>query len=106
MRKDIRQCGIKAFQLAQGCHSTPLMLNDVSQALRLAATGAALYLVFKAFRLIHKSWTSPLKNIPGPRNASLIFGNMKEFWRLVCPQRVFRTFSDPPSRMPVRNDGA
>jgi len=54
-----------------------------SQYALLAATGAGVYLLYQAAVIAYEVWTSPVKDLPGPRNPSLLFGNMKEFWRLV-----------------------
>ncbi|RDB19459.1 hypothetical protein Hypma_013686 [Hypsizygus marmoreus] len=45
----------------------------------LAATLAA-YGLFKAIKLIYGEFTSPLRDLPGPKSTSWIYGNFKEIW--------------------------
>ena len=42
-----------------------------------------MYLLYRFAVAAYGAWTSPGKDLPGPPNPSLLFGNMKEFWRLV-----------------------
>ncbi|KAG6902666.1 hypothetical protein C0995_013358 [Termitomyces sp. Mi166 len=45
----------------------------------LSAT-IAVYGVYRALKLVYQEITSPLRDLPGPKNPSLIYGNMAEIW--------------------------
>ena len=53
----------------------------------------ALYLVstlvgygaFVLAKLLYEQWTSPLRILPGPPSASVIYGNMKQIFNAVSP---------------------
>jgi hypothetical protein len=49
----------------------------------LATSLAATFGAYGAFKLLHffyYQWTSPLRDLPGPPNDSMFFGNMKQIW--------------------------
>ena len=54
------------------------------QLLALLVAAPLLYGLHKLFIFFYAQWTSPLHVLPGPPNASLLFGNMKEIWKAVC----------------------
>lgn len=60
------------------------LIEHSSQIPCVVAGAAALYIAYKAVVLIYEDWTSPLNDLPGPPNPSLIFGNSKEIWESVC----------------------
>ncbi|KAF8061716.1 cytochrome P450 [Lyophyllum atratum] len=45
----------------------------------LAATLGA-YGLYRGLKLIYEEMTSPLRDLPGPKSASLIYGNFKQIW--------------------------
>ncbi|KAG6836608.1 hypothetical protein H0H93_006158 [Arthromyces matolae] len=49
----------------------------------LKTLGATLTVlgVYKCLRLLYSELTSPLRDLPGPKNASWIYGNSKEIWK-------------------------
>lgn len=36
------------------------------------------YGMYRLFKLVYEELTSPIRDLPGPKNPSLIYGNMKE----------------------------
>jgi hypothetical protein len=44
---------------------------------------ATAFIVFRLATFLFAEWTSPLHALPGPPNASLIYGNMKQIWEAV-----------------------
>jgi hypothetical protein len=48
----------------------------------LAATVGA-YGLYRLLKLYYGEYTSPLRDLPGPKSSSLIYGNMKEIWAAV-----------------------
>ncbi|KAG6813414.1 hypothetical protein H0H92_011393 [Tricholoma furcatifolium] len=53
----------------------------VASQLYWSLTGTvAAWIVFKALKFAYRHATSSLRNLPGPKNTSLIYGNMKEIW--------------------------
>jgi hypothetical protein len=45
-----------------------------------------LYCVYKVVSLVYGELTSPLRDLPGPPNKSIIFGNFKELFSGVSCQ--------------------
>lgn len=54
------------------------------QLLGSIAGTLALYGVYQILRLVYASWTNPLRDLPGPKNASWFYGNLKDIWQAVC----------------------
>jgi hypothetical protein len=48
----------------------------------LAAT-LGTYGLYRLLRLCYEEYTSPLRDLPGPKGSSIIFGNLKELWETV-----------------------
>lgn len=48
----------------------------------LAATLGA-YVLYRLIKLYYEEYTSPLRDLPGPKSTSLIYGNIKEIWDAV-----------------------
>lgn len=48
----------------------------------LAATLTA-YGLYKVLRMAYSELTSPLRDLPGPKSSSIIYGNFKEIWKEV-----------------------
>jgi len=48
----------------------------------LAAT-LAVYGAYRLAKLIYSEITSPLRNFPGPKSSSLLYGNFKEIFEAV-----------------------
>lgn len=48
----------------------------------LAATLGA-YVLYRLISLYYEEYTSPLRDLPGPKSTSLIYGNIKEIWDAV-----------------------
>ena len=42
-----------------------------------------LYSVYKLLRFFYNNLTSPLRILPGPSSASIVFGNQKQIWETV-----------------------
>jgi len=55
----------------------PDPMNYQQAILAFLATGV-VYVAFKALTFFYGQWTSPLRVLPGPKSASLIYGNMKQ----------------------------
>lgn len=56
------------------------------QLMRLAGSLAGTLLaygLYKVIRLIYGELTSPLRDLPGPKSSSWIYGNFKEIWEAV-----------------------
>ena len=54
--------------------------------MRLAGSLAATILaygLYKVIKLIYGEVTSPLRDLPGPKSTSWIYGNFKEIWEAV-----------------------
>ena len=47
------------------------------------------YGAYKIFLFFYAQWTSPLHVLPGPPNASLIFGHMNAIMKAVCTFSLF-----------------
>jgi len=42
-----------------------------------------LYSVYKLLRFFYNNLTSPLRVLPGPPSASIMYGNLKQIWEAV-----------------------
>ena len=46
-------------------------------------TTLGLYSVYKLLEFFYNNLTSPLRVLPGPPSASIIYGNLKQIWNTV-----------------------
>ncbi|TFK60962.1 cytochrome P450 [Pluteus cervinus] len=56
------------------------MGNVVSQLLGSLVGTLILYGLVKVVQLSYNEWTSPIRDLPGPKSPSWIWGNFKEIW--------------------------
>lgn len=42
-----------------------------------------LYGLYKLLELVYKEYTSPIRDLPGPKSSSWLYGNFKEIWASV-----------------------
>ena len=51
----------------------------------LISTGGTLlvFTLYKIFEFFYAQFTSPLRDLPGPRSPSFLYGNFKEIWHAV-----------------------
>ena len=50
----------------------------ITKLLVALATTLVGYGVYRLFKVVYKELTSPLRDLPGPKNRSLLYGNFKE----------------------------
>lgn len=61
--------------------STPDMV--LLQLLGSLSATFALYGFYHLVKIIYDEWTSPIRDLPGPKGGSLIYGHMNEIWKAV-----------------------
>ena len=64
------------------------MAGPVIQLLGSIGATVTLYGIYKIFKFFYRQWTSPLRDLPGPKGKGFIWGNMKEIFEAVCMIRV------------------
>jgi len=70
------------------------MFSNLADSDQLVVSLAGVFLVYAIYKIstfIHEEMTSPLRDVPGPPNPSLLYGNFKEFLTSVSSQ--VHTFS-------------
>lgn len=55
----------------------------VLQLLGSLTATLVVYGLYQLAKLIYGEWTSPLRDLPGPKSTSLIYGNFKDIWNAV-----------------------
>lgn len=58
--------------------STPGTFRLILQFLKLSAATLVFYGLYRVARIIHAELTSPIRHLPGPVNAHLFLGNLKD----------------------------
>ncbi|TFL06721.1 cytochrome P450 [Pterulicium gracile] len=53
-------------------------MHQVLQVLRTAGLAVVAYGIFNFLRWAYRNWTSPLRQLRGPKSTNLIFGNIRE----------------------------
>jgi hypothetical protein len=59
----------------------------------LTATVTA-YGLYRLIKLYYEEFSSPLRDLPGPKSSSLIYGNIKEIWEAVRHRVSMTVFLD------------
>jgi hypothetical protein len=54
-----------------------------STTLTSVALLSVSYVLYRGALLVYESYTSPMRYLPGPKNSSLIWGNMSEIAKAV-----------------------
>ena len=57
---------------------TTMNFKSIIQLLRLPAATLVLYGLYRVAKLIYGEFTSPIRDLPGPKNTNFIIGNFKD----------------------------